>query len=214
MMVVGAIAGAATPAVAARFGVAARLRPWLAVGASAGAVLGSAIPSEAAAVWALALAVGVPLAAIDLGAHRLPDALVLPAAAAALVVALAGGAPAAVAGGGLLVTAYALLAVLPRSGLGFGDVKLAGLLGIALALLGWGALAWGTALAFLSGGLMAAALLVTGRATRTTPLPFGPHMLAGALAAAVLFGSEGSAGQSAKQAIDVGVVVVQVRRGA
>jgi len=52
---------------------------------------------------------------------------------------------------------------------------------------------------------MAAALLVTGRATRTTPLPFGPHMLAGALAAAVLFGSEGT-----QQAVDVGAVVVQV----
>ncbi|WP_204002621.1 prepilin peptidase [Virgisporangium aurantiacum] len=205
MMIVGAIAGAATPAIAARFGVAARARPWIVVGASAGAVLSSAIPPAAAAVWALALAVGVPLAAIDLGAHRLPDALVLPAAAAAAGVALVGGAPAAVAGGGLLVTAYALLAVLPRSGLGFGDVKLAGLLGTALALLGWGALAWGTALAFLSGGLMAAALLVTGRATRTTPLPFGPHMLAGALAAAVLFGSEGT-----QQAVDVGAVVVQV----
>jgi leader peptidase (prepilin peptidase)/N-methyltransferase len=125
-----------------------------------------------------------------------------------------------------LVTAYALLAVLPRSGLGFGDVKLAGLLGTALALLGWGALAWGTALAFLSGGLMAAALLVTGRAKRNTPLPFGPHMLAGALVAAVLFGSagegsagegsagEGSAGEGLKQAVDVGHRVVEVRRGA
>jgi leader peptidase (prepilin peptidase)/N-methyltransferase len=211
MMIVGAVAGAATPAIAARFEVAARASPWIAVGAAAGAVLSSAVPREAAAVWSLALAVGVPLAAIDLGAHRLPDALVLPAAAAAVVVAVVGGAPAAVAGGALLATAYALLAVLPRSGLGFGDVKLAGLLGTALALLGWGALAWGTALAFLSGGLLAAGLLVTGRATRATPLPFGPHMLAGALAAAVLFGSTG---HGIEQAVDVGAVVVQVGRGA
>jgi leader peptidase (prepilin peptidase)/N-methyltransferase len=215
MMIVGAGAGVTTPAIAARFGVAARASPWTVVGAAAGGVLGSAVPREDAAVWALALAVGVPLAAIDLGAHRLPDALVMPAAAVSAVVALVGDAPAAIVGGALLVTAYALLAVLPRSGLGFGDVKLAGLLGTALALLGsasrpnWGALAWGTALAFLSGGLVAAVLLVTGRATRSTPLPFGPHMLAGALAAAVLFGSE-----RVEQAVDVFGGVVEVRGGA
>jgi leader peptidase (prepilin peptidase)/N-methyltransferase len=211
MMIIGVGAGAATPAVAARFGVAARSRWWIVVGVSAGALLGWALTPAQVPVWSVALAVGVPLAAIDLGAQRLPDALVLPAVAAAVVGALVGGAPAAVAGGLLLVTAYALLAVLPRSGLGFGDVKLAGLLGTALALLGWGALAWGTALAFLSGGLLAAGLLVTGRATRATPLPFGPHMLAGALAAAVLFGSTG---HGIEQAVDVGAVVVQVGRGA
>ena len=158
---------------------------------SAGAALGWTLtgrePHEAL-VWSMTLAVGVPLAAIDLGAHRLPDALVLPAVAAAVVVALVGGAPVAVAGGVLLVTAYAVLAVSPRSGLGFGDVKL--------------------------GGVVAALLLATGRARRDTPLPFGPHMLAGALLAAVLAGSSGSPAEGVEQAVDVGEVVVQVRRGA
>jgi leader peptidase (prepilin peptidase) / N-methyltransferase len=208
MLLVGALAGAATPAIAAHFGTSARGGPWIAVGTLAGAVLGWVLTPAQALVWAVVLAVGVPLAAIDLGAQRLPDALVLPAVAAAVVVALVGGAPAAVAGGALLVTAYALLAVLPRSGLGFGDVKLAGLLGVALTLLGWGTLAWGTALAFGSGGVVAAVLLACGRARRDTPLPFGPHMLAGALAAVVL------SAEGVEQAIDVGAVVVQVGRGA
>jgi leader peptidase (prepilin peptidase)/N-methyltransferase len=175
------------------------------VGTLAGATLSWAILPLGiqVLVWSVTLAVGVPLTAIDLGAHRLPDALVLPAVTAAVLVALVGGAPAAVAGGAMLVTAYALLAVLPRSGLGFGDVKLAGLLGTALALLGsaptpnWGALAWGTALAFTSGGVVAAVLLATGRARRDTPLPFGPHMLAGALLAAVLTGSPAQSGSPA-----------------
>ncbi|GAA1031379.1 hypothetical protein GCM10009557_26570 [Virgisporangium ochraceum] len=208
MMIVGAGAGAATPAVAARFGVAARARPWISVGTAAGAVLGWALAPGDLWVWAVTLAVGVPLAAIDLGAHRLPDALVLPAVAAAAVVALVGGEPAAVAGGALSVTACALLAVLPRSGLGFGDVKLAGLLGTALGLLGWAALAWGAALAFVSGGVVAAVLMATGRARRDTPLPFGPHMLAGALVVAVL------SGEGVEQAVDVGGVVVEVWRRA
>jgi leader peptidase (prepilin peptidase)/N-methyltransferase len=208
MMIVGAGAGAATPTVAARYGVAARWRVWIPVGTAVGAVLAWALGPDDVWVWAVTLAVGIPLAAVDLGAHRLPDALVLPAAAAAVVVAVVGGAPAAVAGGALLVTVFALLAVLPRSGLGFGDVKLAGLLGIALALLGWGALAWGAVLAFGSGGVFAAVLLATGRARRHTPLPFGPHMLAGAVAAAVL------SAEDVEQAVDVGLVVVQMRGGA
>lgn len=205
MMIVGAGAGAATPTVAARFGVPARAGVWISVGAVAGAVLGWALGRDEVWVWAVALAVGVPLAAIDLGAHRLPDALVLPAVAAAVVVALVGGEPAAVAGGAVLVTGFAVLAVLPRSGLGFGDVKLAGLLGTALALLGWGALARGAALAFVSGGVVAAVLLATGRARRDTPLPFGPHLLAGALVAAVL------SGEGFEQAVDVVGAVVEVR---
>jgi leader peptidase (prepilin peptidase)/N-methyltransferase len=206
MMVVGAAAGAATPMIAARFGVNPKTWPWVAVGALAGASLGQTLIPTEAVVWSVILAVGLPLAAIDLGARRLPDALVLPAAAAAVVATVVGGASAAVAGGIALVTLYALLAVLPRSGLGFGDVKLAGLLGTALALLGsasppnWSALAWGTALAFGSGGLVAVVLLATGRARRETALPFGPHMLAGALLAAALFGSAGHGGE---QAVDV-----------
>jgi leader peptidase (prepilin peptidase)/N-methyltransferase len=203
MTTVGFLAGAATPAIAARFGVATRARVWIVVGTTAGAVLGRALTPDEAPVWAVALAVGVPLAAIDLDAQRLPDALVLPAVAAAVVIA-----PAAAPGGLLSVTVYALVAVLPRSGLGFGDVKLAGLLGTALALLGWSTLAWGATLAFVSGGVVAAVLLALGRARRDTPLAFGPHMLVGALVAAVL------TNDGVEKAVDVGMVVVQVRGGA
>ena len=78
---------------------------------------------------------------------------------AAVVAAAAGVGPCAARPARLLVAAYGVLAVLPRSGLGFGDVKLAGLLGVALGLLGWGAVAWGTALAFVLGGVVALVLL-------------------------------------------------------
>lgn len=160
------------------------------VGATAGAALGvrPGAGADSLAVflaWLIVLAVGVPLAAIDLGAHRLPDALVLPAAALVATLAAATGSAGALLGGAALVIAYTLLAVLPGSGLGFGDVKLAGILGTALALVGLRPLVLGTVYAFVLGGVAALVLLVTGRATRHTHLPFGPAMLAGASLAAI-----------------------------
>jgi leader peptidase (prepilin peptidase)/N-methyltransferase len=134
-------------------------------------------------VWLLVLAVAPWLCAIDLAVHRLPDRIVLPAAVA---VALHSQSLRSLAGGAVLVTAYAVLAILPRSALGFGDVKLAGLLGTALARIGWAPLVWGTALAFVLGGAVAIVLLTSGRARRDTQLPFGPAMLAGGLLAALL----------------------------
>jgi leader peptidase (prepilin peptidase) / N-methyltransferase len=179
----GVAAGAITPFVARHFGAAAN--GWLCAGLAApvGAALGWRLEGEALKVWLLVLVVGVPLCVIDLAVHRLPDLLVLPAI---LAVALHGESLRALAGGAVPVTVYAVLAVLPRSGLGFGDVKLAGLLGIALALLGWAPLVWGTAFAFAIGGAVALALLASGRAQRDTHLPFGPAMLAGGVMAALL----------------------------
>jgi leader peptidase (prepilin peptidase)/N-methyltransferase len=187
---VGVCAGAVTPPVARRYRVAARWWAWAPVGAIAGTALGWRLgalpaPGQALALWLVVLAVGVPLAAIDLGAHRLPDPLVLPATALVATLAVVIGSPRALLGGAALVTAYAALALLPRSGLGFGDVKLAGALGTALAALGWAPVVWGTAFAFGLGGGVALLLLAAGRARRDTHLPFGPAMLAGALLAAL-----------------------------
>jgi leader peptidase (prepilin peptidase)/N-methyltransferase len=67
--------------------------------------------------------------------------------------------------------------------MGFGDVKLAGVLGLYLGWLGWAPLAVGTLAAFLLGGIVGVALMAGGRAGRKTALPFGPSMLAGALIA-------------------------------
>jgi leader peptidase (prepilin peptidase) / N-methyltransferase len=179
----GIVAGGVTPLLARHFGAAAN--GWLCAGAGGpvGAALGWRLEGDALTVWLMVLVVGVPLCAIDLAVHRLPDLLVVPAAAA---VALGGESLRALAGGAVLVTVYAVLAVLPRSGLGYGDVKLAGLLGIALAVLGWAPLVWGTALAFVIGGVVALALLATRKARRDTHLPFGPAMLAGGVLAALL----------------------------
>ena len=132
--------------------------------------------------------VGSALAVIDARTHRLPDALVLPSypvlavllGLAGLLVPDGGALVRALAGGLGLYGAYFLLALAP-SGLGFGDVKLAGLIGAVLAWCGWAELAVGASAAFFLGGTWAVVLLSTRRAGRRSAIPFGPFMLAGAL---------------------------------
>jgi leader peptidase (prepilin peptidase)/N-methyltransferase len=85
----------------------------------------------------------------------------------------------ALAGGVILGGFYLLLALAWPGGMGFGDVKLAGVIGILLGWLGWNALAVGSIAAFLLGGIVGIVLLVAGRGAKTA-LAFGPWMLVGA----------------------------------
>jgi leader peptidase (prepilin peptidase)/N-methyltransferase len=78
---------------------------------------------------------------------------------------------------------YFLLAFIYPAGMGFGDVKLAGIIGGVLAYLSWATLLIGTFLGFLLGAVAGLTLMVVKRAGRKTAIPFGPWMLAGALVA-------------------------------
>jgi leader peptidase (prepilin peptidase)/N-methyltransferase len=128
---------------------------------------------------------------IDFDVLRLPDAIVLPsyAVGAVLLAAAAaanhdwGSALRALLGMAALWTFYFALAIAVPAGMGFGDVKLAGVLGLFLGWLGWGSVLVGGFAAFLLGGLVGAALLLARRAGRRTEIPFGPYMVAGALLA-------------------------------
>jgi len=161
-------------AMAARFGLSAELPAFLYLGA-----------------------IGVALAAIDLAHHRLPNALVLPSYPVGLVLLAAAAATRsdgdaylrALAGMAALYGAYFLLLLAHPAGLGFGDVKLAGLLGLHLAWLGWGVLMVGAALGVFAGGLAAVFLLLARRVNRSSSIAYGPAMLAGAFAA-ILWGQQ------------------------
>ena len=61
-------------------------------------------------------------------------------------------------------------------------MKLLGLLGLLLGWVGWGVLLAGVFLGLLTGALVSLALLATRRAGWRTALPFGPPLLAGAVA--------------------------------
>ncbi len=139
--------------------------------------------------------VGVALAAIDIDTHRLPDVLTLPSYAVVAVLLVLPAVAydtwssylrAALAAAALFAF-YFLLAFLKPGAMGFGDVKLAGVLGLVLGWLGWGVLILGGFLGFLLGGLLGGILMAVGRAGRKSKIPFGPFMLAGALVA-VLWG--------------------------
>ncbi len=141
--------------------------------------------------------VGLALAAIDLDTKRLPNALTLPSY---VVLGLLFVIPAAVDGdwsaylrawlaAAALFGFYFLLAVVYPSGMGFGDVKLAGVLGLALGWLGWGELVVGGFLGFLLGALIGGGLMLFGKAGRKSKIPFGPFMLLGALLA-ILWGGQ------------------------
>ena len=133
-------------------------------------------------------AVSVALAMIDIDTHTLPNRIVLPSypVGAVLLTAAAAlmGEPArmfaALIGAGGLFGVYCLMALAYPAGMGWGDVKLAGVLGLYLGWLGWGQLAVGAFSAFLLGGVFALVLLVARRASRKSGIPFGPWMLAGA----------------------------------
>ncbi|WIB15335.1 prepilin peptidase [Curtobacterium sp. MCPF17_050] len=134
------------------------------------------------------MACSVALALIDLDTHTLPNRIVLPmypVVALLLVgVTIATGDWGALARGSvgafILGGAYLALALAVPRGMGFGDVKLAGVLGLVLAYLGWGPLAVGAFAAFLLGGSFGVGLLLLRRVNRSSGIPFGPWMLVGA----------------------------------
>ena len=174
--------GQATPRrVAVVTGLAA-----VALGAVAGAV--GAEPQLPAYLWLAA--VGVALAVIDIETLRLPDRLTLPSYPVGLVLlaipadwpALGRAVLAAVITG---VAAFLLALLAPRGGLGLGDVKLLGLLGLFLGWLGWGVLVVGVALGFALGAVAAVGMLASRRAGLRDHLAFGPWLIAGALVAVV-----------------------------
>lgn len=138
--------------------------------------------------------IGAQLARIDVIHHLLPNRLVFPLLGAGVLL-LAGASAAlggweklarALAAGVILFFFYFILALISPKGLGMGDVKLAAPLGLYLGYLGWSQLFYGGALGFVAGGLVSAVLVSRRRANTPKEVPFGPSMLAAALAVILL----------------------------
>ena len=140
-------------------------------------------PALLAAYLAFA-AVAVALTLIDLDVRRLPNAIVLPAypVFAVLLALDADGQDLLRAGIGaaVLFALFFLLAMAAPGAMGFGDVKLAGVVGGMTAYLSWGTALTGAFGAFVLGALAGVLLMVGRRAGRRTAVPFGPFMLVAA----------------------------------
>ncbi len=136
-------------------------------------------------------AAGVPLAFVDARYQRLPDLLTLPSYPIGL--GALGIAAFLVAGGGrhfahaltgmaAVWLFFALQVFIYPAGMGWGDVKLSGLIGLYLGWFGAGPVIAGLLGGYLLAAVAGIGLIAARRATRKSHLPFGPFMLAGALA--------------------------------
>jgi leader peptidase (prepilin peptidase) / N-methyltransferase len=85
----------------------------------------------------------------------------------------------ALLGGLLMWGLYRVLHLLWPAGMGYGDVRLSGVLGLYLGWFGWGQLAVGTFGGFLIGGVVGLALIALGRSKLRQAIPYGPYLLAG-----------------------------------
>lgn len=132
--------------------------------------------------------VGVVLAVIDQKTHRLPDVLTLPLwAATALSVGLVSrelgenSTEHAFAASAVTVLALWLIAELPGRPLGFGDVKLGGIIGLQLGVYGLDVALGALVLAFILGGTVATVSVVSGRRRPDEHIAFGPYLIQAAL---------------------------------
>jgi leader peptidase (prepilin peptidase)/N-methyltransferase len=128
--------------------------------------------------------IGGALALIDLDVRRLPNSIVLPSyPVLGVLLALDGDARAllrAALGAALLFVFYLVVAMVAVGAMGFGDVKLAGVIGGMTAYLSWGTLLSGAFLGFFLGAVAGLLLIAVRRAGRRSAVPFGPFMLLGA----------------------------------
>jgi leader peptidase (prepilin peptidase)/N-methyltransferase len=148
-----------------------------------------ALPTVTAVGDLLALAllavVAVPVVVIDVRCRRIPDAIVVPAVVITLLLRAVWGGPAwtallmwaTIAGGVLL-----LPAVIRPDGMGMGDVKLAVLLGACLGALAGVAVLLALVTGAVGGGVWA---MLHGTPLREATIPFGPFLVAAALALAL-----------------------------
>jgi leader peptidase (prepilin peptidase)/N-methyltransferase len=133
----------------------------------------------------------IALGAVDLERYRLPRAILYPTMGlVAVALVLAASAThhwarlgMAVACSGAIFALFFLLHFARPGWLGFGDVRLAALLGLALGWMGPWYLALGLIAANLAGATVGIALMMRGRATATTRLPYGLFLGAGCVSA-------------------------------
>lgn len=167
-----------------------RLALWLGlVGVVVGGVVGAKLGFDPIVMaWVYLGGIGVVLADIDWQTRLLPTKVILPSYAVLVVLVVAAGAidddwhavmRAGYGGLSTLAFFYAMWFIYPR-GMGFGDVRLSGLLGLALGYVGWGPVFVSMYAGFLLGGVGGVVLSAL-KLFHRKRFPFGPFMLLGAL---------------------------------
>ena len=154
-------------------------------------MLGAATGLDWPLLWLLPLTpVAVALSVIDWHTRLLPRVVVIPATLAAIVVVTVVGLTTgerealvrALLGMVAVRSFFWVLWWLRSAGMGFGDVRLAAPVGLVLGWVGWGAVAIGVWVGFISFALPAVglALVRRDRSMLKKSFPFGPFMVIGA----------------------------------
>jgi len=150
------------------------------------------VPAYLVFLWTVIL-----LTVTDLDTKLIPNRILGPATLVGIVLLVgghfgdtsSGSLVDAAIGGGAYFVAMFVLAFIVRGGLGFGDVKLAFLIGVFAGYLSLGHVLVAGVGSFLIGGTVAAFLLITRMRGRKDAIPFGPFMTTAAVVA-VFFGQE------------------------
>lgn len=133
------------------------------------------------------------VSAADLKNYRIPDRVLLPGTMVCALALLTASIATedwvrfqqALLGATLSSAAYLVLHLAAKGGIGFGDVKLAALIGL---MTGWHsprAAIVALPLALVGAGIVGLALLVSRQITRQTPIPLAPFMSLAAIAVLV-----------------------------
>ncbi|MGH9019241.1 MAG: prepilin peptidase [Acidimicrobiales bacterium] len=155
-----------------------------------GAHFGADVVLAAYAVFGLSM---VAISAVDLERYIIPNFIVYPTLALMvplLVVASAvdsrwGSLGRAAACGAIAFVGFYVLHVIVPKGMGFGDVRLAGVIGLAVGWLGYGHAFVGFFAGFVLGAVIGIVFIVATGGGRKTRIPFGPFLAAGAVASIV-----------------------------
>lgn len=141
--------------------------------------------------WAVFAGVGTWLSFIDLRTRLLPYALTLPLHVVVLVLVALASLVAqdrsiilkGLIGNLVLYGVFRLIYALGRwisQPFGFGDVRIAGVIGLLLGALGAAETVYGGYAGFILGAVVGLGLYATGRIGRRDPFAFGPYLVVGA----------------------------------
>ena len=155
------------------------------------ALLFAATPAVLSVDWTLPaylwfVAVTVTLTLTDIDTKLIPNRILYPATVVGTVLLVCGGliergpVVRALIGGALYFVLLFVLALIARGGFGFGDVKLALLLGLFATYQSWDTLIVAILAAFLLGGVVSLLLVVFRIRGRKDAIPFGPYLVVGA----------------------------------
>ncbi|MDQ3423946.1 MAG: A24 family peptidase [Actinomycetota bacterium] len=164
------------------------LRSALAAAVVCGLVAAQLDATAGLPMWIYLGVVGVILTYVDWRTRLLPTRLIAPSYAVVGVLALLASALSgdwtslvrAVAGWAIAGGLFFLLWFIYPKGMGYGDVRLSGILGTALGWLGWAELVVGVYAGFVLGAVGGGVLALL-RVVDRKRYPFGPFMLLGAL---------------------------------